>query len=52
MRKENIDYMITLACGIQLAGAKGMDFTAFDAGRIDEYARQAKTLQMYRFRLR
>ena len=42
MYKEHIENLITLAQGILLTGGKGMDFTAFDTSKIDDYARQAK----------
>lgn len=42
LKRDHINNLITLARGIQLTGGKGMDFAAFDTGKIDEYARQAK----------
>ena len=42
LKKEHLEKLIALARGIQLTGGKGMDFTAFDTSRIDEYAKQAK----------
>ena len=42
LKWEHINNLITLARGIQLTGGRGMDFTAFDTKKLDEYARQAK----------
>lgn len=42
LKREHINNLITLARGIQLTGGKGMDFSAFDTKKLDEYARQAK----------
>lgn len=42
LKREHINNLITLARGIQLTGGRGMDFTAFDTKKLDEYARQAK----------
>lgn len=42
LKRDHINNLITLARSIQLTGGKGMDFAAFDTGKIDEYARQAK----------
>lgn len=44
MKKEHIENLIDLACGIKTIGVKPLmgDFTAFDTRKIDEYARQAK----------
>ena len=42
MKRDHINDLLTLARGIQLTGGRGMDFTAFDTGKIDEYTRQAK----------
>lgn len=42
LKREHINNLITLAHGIQLTGGRGMDFTAFDTKKLDEYARQAK----------
>lgn len=42
MKKERLEKLIAFARGIEITGGKHMDFTAFDTGKIDEYARQAK----------
>ena len=42
LKKEHLESLITLARGIKFTGVKNMDFTAFDTGKLDEYARQAK----------
>jgi len=42
LRKEHIDNLITFARGIRGIGVKNMDFSAFDAKKLDEYAAQAK----------
>jgi len=42
LKKEHIENLITFARGIQGVGVKNMDFSAFDAKKIDEYAAQAK----------
>lgn len=43
LRKEHIENLIDLARGIRMIGDKRlMDFTAFDTGKIDEYAKQAQ----------
>lgn len=43
MKREHLDNLIDLARGIRMIGGKKlMDFTAFDTGKIDEYAAQAK----------
>lgn len=43
LQKEHIENLIDLARGISMVGDKPfMDFEAFDTGKIDEYARQAK----------
>ena len=42
MKKEHLENLIDLACGIKMIGVKKLDFTAFDTKKIDEYARQAK----------
>ena len=41
LKKERLERMIALARGIEAGGIK-MDFKAFDAKKIDEYAAQAK----------
>ena len=42
LRREHLENLIDLAQGIKMIGVKGMDFTAFDTKKIDEYAAQAK----------
>lgn len=42
MKKERLEKVIGLARQIQLTGGKIMDFTVFDAAKIEEYAKQAK----------
>ena len=42
LRKEHLEDLITLAENIEAGGKKTMDFKAFDTGKLDEYARQAK----------
>lgn len=42
MKKEHLENLIALACGIKMTGVKNLDFTGFDTKKIDEYARQAK----------
>lgn len=42
LKKEHIENLITFARGIQGVGVKNMDFSAFDAKKMDEYAAQAK----------
>ena len=42
LKKEHIENLITFARGIQGIGVKNMDFSAFDAKKLDEYAAQAK----------
>ena len=42
MRREHIDNLILLARGMKAKGLNHMDFTAFDARRIDDYTAQAK----------
>lgn len=42
MKKEHLENLIDLACGIKMTGVKNLDFTVFDTKKIDEYARQAK----------
>ena len=42
LKKEHIENLITFARGIQGVGVKNMDFSAFDAKKLDEYAAQAK----------
>ena len=42
MRREHIDNLITLAKRMKLKGLNHMDFSAFDARKIDDYTAQAK----------
>ena len=42
LKKEHIENLIDLAKGIKLLGVKKLNFVAFDTGKIDEYAAQAK----------
>lgn len=42
LRKEHLQNLIDLACGIKMIGVKNMSFEAFDTRKIDEYAKQAK----------
>lgn len=42
LKKEHLENLITFARGIQEVGVRNMDFSAFDAKKIDEYAAQAK----------
>lgn len=42
MKKEHLENLIDLACGIKMTGVKKLNFAAFDTKKIDEYAKQAK----------
>ena len=42
MKKEHLENLIDLACGIKMIGVNKLDFAVFDTKKIDEYARQAK----------
>ena len=42
LKKERLENLIAFARGIEMTGGRNMDFTAFDTGKIEEYARQAK----------
>lgn len=42
MKKEHLENLIDLACGIKMIGVKKLDFTAFNTKKMDEYAQQAK----------
>ena len=42
LKKEHIENLITFAWGIQGIGVKHMDFSAFDAKKIDDYTAQVK----------
>ena len=42
LKKERLESLITFAREIKLSGGKEMDFSAFDAKKLDEYAAQAK----------
>lgn len=42
LKKEHLENLIAMACGIITRGEKTMDFSAFDTKKLDEYAKQAK----------
>ena len=42
LKREHLDNLIGFAREIQRLGVKKMDFSAFDTGKIDAYAKQAK----------
>ena len=42
MKKDHLENLIDLACGIKMTGVKKLDFAVFDTKKIDEYAKQAK----------
>lgn len=42
LKKEHLENLIDLACGIKMCGVNKMDFTAFDTSKIDKYAAEAK----------
>ena len=42
LKREHLDNLIGFAREIQRLGVKKMDFSAFDTGKIDKYAKQAK----------
>ena len=42
LKKEHIDNLISMCRGLQLRGTKHVDFNAFDASKLDEYAKRAK----------
>jgi len=42
LKKEHLENLIDLACGIKMIGVNKLDFAVFDTKKIDEYARQAK----------
>lgn len=42
LKKEHLENLLAFARGIKLVGVNYMDFTAFDTGKLDEYAAQAK----------
>ena len=44
LKKEHLENLILFAKGIKLLGVKYMDFTAFDTGKIDRYAKEAREL--------
>ena len=44
LKKEHIENLINFALGIKMIGVKHMDFKAFDRGKLDEYAKQAREL--------
>lgn len=44
LKKEHIENLITFARGIHGLGVRNMDFSAFDATKIDEYSEQVKAM--------
>lgn len=42
LQKEHLENLIDMARGIRMTGVRNLDFTAFDAKKIDDYAAQAK----------
>lgn len=42
LKKERLENLIELACGIKTIGASKMDFSAFDTRKTDEYAKKAR----------
>ena len=44
LKKKHIENLITFARGIRLIGVKNMDFSAFKAKELDDYAAQVKAL--------
>lgn len=42
LRREHLQKLIDLACGIKAIGVKHMNFEAFDTRKMDDYAKQAK----------
>lgn len=44
LKKEHLENLILFAKGIKLLGVKYMDFKAFDTGKIDRYAKEAREL--------
>lgn len=42
LRKEHLENLIAFAREIKLTGVKTMDFSVFDTGKMDEYAKKAK----------
>ncbi len=42
LRRDHLQNLIDLACGIKAIGVSYMNFEAFDTRKIDEYAKQAK----------
>lgn len=42
LQKEHLENLIMLARGIRMTGVRNLEFSAFDAKKIDEYSRQAK----------
>lgn len=42
LKKEHLENLIDLACGIKAIGVSKMDFKAFDTRKIDAYAAEAK----------
>lgn len=42
LKKERLETLILFARGIQMIGVRNLDFTVFDARKMDEYAKRAK----------
>lgn len=42
IKKQHLENLITFARGIQLLGVRNLDFSAFDARKLDDYAARAK----------
>lgn len=42
LKKQRLENLIALACGIKKNGEKYMDFSAFDTSKIQEYKKEAK----------
>ena len=42
LRRDHLDSLIAFARGLQKTGGNSMDFSAFDTGKMDEYARRAR----------
>ena len=42
LKKQRLENLIALACGIKKNGERNMDFSAFDTTKIQEYKKEAK----------
>lgn len=42
LRREHLDNLISFARGIKVIGVRHLDFSAFEKGKLDEYARRAR----------